>query len=53
MAEVTKSVKSLLYQAMRGLEETKMLLQNMGQYFKDTQQPDVAHLFFQKEEDTG
>ncbi|MBA9077190.1 chemotaxis protein CheB [Rufibacter quisquiliarum] len=53
LAEVTESVESLLYQAMRGLEETKMLLENMGTYFTQTKQPDVAALFQQKAEETG
>jgi two-component system chemotaxis response regulator CheB len=53
LSEVTASVESLLYQGMRGLEETQMLLQNMGQRFADTQQPDVAALFFRKADETG
>ena len=53
LSEVTQSVESLLYQAMRGLEETQMLLQNLGAHFTTTRQPAVAQLFFRKAEETG
>jgi len=53
LSEVTQSVESLLYQSMRGLEETKMLLQNLGQHFADDQQEAVAKLFFRKADETG
>lgn len=53
LAEVTESVESMLYQAMRGLEESKMLLAHLGQYFVDTDQQGVADLFFRKAEQTG
>ena len=53
LSEVTESVESMLYQSMRGLEETKMLLQNLGQHFADEQQEDVARLFFRKADETG
>jgi two-component system chemotaxis response regulator CheB len=53
LSEVTRSVESLLYQSMRGLEETKMLLQNLGNHFADDQQEAVAKLFFRKADETG
>ena len=53
LAELTESVEGILYQAMRGLEETKMLLNNMGEHFKETNQKEVADLFFRKAEETG
>ena len=53
LGEVTQSVESLLYAAMRGLEETKMLLLNMGKHFEQKQQPEVAELFFRKAEQNG
>jgi two-component system chemotaxis response regulator CheB len=53
LSEVTESVESMLYQAMRGLEETKMLLQNLGRHFADDLQEAVAALFFHKAEQTG
>ena len=53
LGEVTASVESLLYQSMRGLEETKMLLHNVGMHFVTQHQTEVAELFFQKAEETG
>ena len=53
LSEVTESVESLLYQSMRGLEETKMLLQNIGAQFTDNDQPEVAALFLRKADETG
>ncbi len=53
LAEVTESVESMLYQAMRGLEESKMLLSNLGQYFVNHDQKEVADLFFRKADETG
>ncbi|RYY08557.1 MAG: chemotaxis protein CheB, partial [Cytophagaceae bacterium] len=53
LSEVTQSVESMLYQSMRGLEETKMLLQNLGRHFADEHQEAVAQLFFKKADETG
>lgn len=53
LAEVTESVENMLYQAMRGLEETNMLLKNLGEYFDQTGKPDIAELFLQKSQETG
>ena len=53
LSEVTQSVESMLYQSMRGLEETKMLLHNLGLHFVENGQDTVAHLFFEKADETG
>ena len=53
LSEVTESVESLLYQSMRGLEETKMLLHNIGMQFNLHHQSNVADLFFRKADETG
>jgi two-component system chemotaxis response regulator CheB len=53
LSEVTQSVESMLYQSMRGLEETKMLLHNIGMRFVENGQPLVANLFFEKADETG
>ena len=53
LSEVTESVESMLYQSMRGLEETKMLLQNLGRHFADDLQEAVAKLFFRKADQIG
>lgn len=53
LSEVTESVESMLYQSMRGLEETKMLLHNIGMHFVENGQDKVANLFFSKADQTG
>jgi len=53
LGEVTQSVESMLYQTMRGLEETKMLLHSLGEHFTQDKQPAVAALFFRKAEHAG
>ena len=53
LSEVTESVESMLYQAMRGLEETRMLLHTIGMYFTETLQTRVAELFFRKADQPG
>ena len=53
LSEVTESVESMLYMAMRGLEETQMLLHNLGMHFTESHQPEVAELFFRKADQTG
>ncbi|HEX8659843.1 MAG TPA: chemotaxis protein CheB, partial [Hymenobacter sp.] len=53
LSEVTQSVESMLYQSMRGLEETKMLLQKIGEHFASSNQPSVADLFFRRSAQTG
>ena len=53
LSEVTESVESMLYQSMRGLEETKMILQNLGAQFSANKQPEVAALFLRKADETG
>jgi two-component system chemotaxis response regulator CheB len=53
LSEVSDSVESMLYQSMRGLEETKMLLQNLGNHFEKESQPSVAELFFRRAAQAG
>ena len=53
LSEVTESVESLLYQGMRGLEETTMILQTLGAQFTDNGQPEVAALFLRKADEAG
>lgn len=48
LSEVSESVESLLYQSMRGLEESKMLLQHLGEYFAKDGQAAVADVFLTK-----
>ncbi|RZK17734.1 MAG: chemotaxis protein CheB [Hymenobacter sp.] len=53
LSEVTNSVESLLYQSMRGLEETKMLLQQLGEHFTQQKQAGMAEVFLRKAKQTG
>lgn len=53
LSELSTSVENHLYQTMRGLEETKMLLGRLGEHFKQDKQPAVADLFFRKSEMSG
>lgn len=53
LGEVTQSVEGFLYQAMRGLEETHMLLSTLADHFVQTQQPAAADLFRRKAEESG
>lgn len=45
---VTRSVEDILWQAMRGLEETTMLLNQLGQHFEKEAQRDIAQVFYKK-----
>jgi two-component system chemotaxis response regulator CheB len=53
LSEVSESVESLLYQSMRGLEESKMLLQHLGEHFAKEGQQNVAGTFLTKAEQAG
>ena len=53
LGEVTQSVEGFLYQAMRGLEETHMLLSTLAEHFGQAQQPAVANLFLRKAEESS
>ncbi|OON71111.1 chemotaxis protein CheB [Hymenobacter sp. CRA2] len=53
LSEAADSVEAMLYQSMRGLEETKMLLQTLGNHFKQNGRPAAAATFFRKAEKTG
>ncbi|HEX8427720.1 chemotaxis protein CheB [Hymenobacter sp.] len=53
LSELSESVESMLYQSMRGLEESKMLLQSLGDYFAKEGQQQIAKTFFTKADQTG
>jgi two-component system chemotaxis response regulator CheB len=48
LSEVTTNVESSLWQAMKSLEETTMLLNNLGQHFDQEKQKDIAGVFYEK-----
>jgi two-component system chemotaxis response regulator CheB len=48
LADLSKSVEETLWQAMRGLEETTLLLNQIGAHFKNHNQKDAAKIFERK-----
>lgn len=53
LSELTESVEEKMWQAMRGLEETTMLLKRIGKHFKDQGQPALARVFIKKSKMTA
>ena len=53
LSGITETVEDTLWQAMRGLEETTMLLQHIGEHIMDTGDHDTANLFLKKANDTA
>lgn len=50
---ITENNETNLWQAMRSMEETTMLLKNIGGHFGDEGKSDVADLFFKKAEESS
>jgi two-component system, chemotaxis family, protein-glutamate methylesterase/glutaminase len=48
LSEVSENVEDLLWQGMRGLEESTMLLTEMAKRFEDNGRQDIARKFFKK-----
>lgn len=48
LADLSKSVEETLWQAMRGLEETTLLLKQIGAHFKKQGRKDAAGIFTRK-----
>ena len=53
LSGLTESVEETLWQAMRGLEETTMLLQHIGEHIMDAGDHEVAGTFFKKANETA
>jgi two-component system chemotaxis response regulator CheB len=53
LAGITESVEETLWQAMRGLEETSMLLQHIGEHIMDSGDHDAANIFMKKANETA
>ncbi|HTE28279.1 chemotaxis protein CheB [Flavitalea sp.] len=53
MADLSESVEDKLWQCMRGLEETTMLLNKVALHFQNIGQKEAAHLFLEKSENTA
>lgn len=52
LADVTKKVEEILWQGMRGLEETTLLLKQIGKHFKKQGLKAAADIFLEKAEMT-
>ncbi len=48
LTSITENIEDSLYSAMRGVEESMMLLNHMGDHFAESNQPRLAALYFQK-----
>lgn len=48
MAALTERIEDSLYNALRGIDESIMLLNNMGDYYAESNQPKLASLYFKK-----
>ncbi len=48
LATVTEKVEDSLYSAIRGVEESIMLLNHLGDHFAEINQPKVAAVYFKK-----
>ena len=48
LATVTENIEESLYSAMRGVEESIMLLNHIGDHFAEVNQPKLAAVFFKK-----
>ncbi|MEX0686437.1 MAG: chemotaxis protein CheB [Balneolales bacterium] len=53
MAGISANINDQLWQAMRGLEESAMLLRQMGEYFEKNGLKDTAELFYKKSQRTS
>jgi two-component system chemotaxis response regulator CheB len=51
LAAITDKIEDSLYSAMRGVEESVMLLNHMGDHFAESNHPKLAALYFQKAQD--
>ncbi|HEY9783671.1 MAG TPA: chemotaxis protein CheB [Leptolyngbyaceae cyanobacterium] len=51
LAEVTKSIDDALWNTLRGIEESEMLMSHIAQHLREANDVDTAELFLQKADD--
>jgi two-component system chemotaxis response regulator CheB len=51
LATITEKIEESLYSALRGVEESVMLLNHMGDHFAESNHPKLAALYFKKAQD--
>lgn len=52
LSGISSTTEDAIWQTIRSLQESVMLLNHMGKHFEDAGQPDAAELFFRKAEET-
>lgn len=53
MLSLTENIEASLYNAIRGIEESIMLLNHIGDHFAENNQPKEAGLYFKKAQEAG
>jgi len=53
MESLTEKVEDYLYNSMRGMDETIILLNHLGDHYAEANQPQLAALFFKKAKQAG
>jgi two-component system, chemotaxis family, protein-glutamate methylesterase/glutaminase len=48
LATITENIEDSLYSAIRGVEESVMLLNHIGDHFAEVNQPKLAGVYFKK-----
>jgi len=48
MADISEKIETSLYNAMRGIDESVILLNHIGDHFAESNQPKLAALYFKK-----
>jgi two-component system chemotaxis response regulator CheB len=48
LTSITEKIEDSLWSAIRGVEESILLLNNLGDYYADKNQPKLAAMFFKK-----
>lgn len=51
LASITENIEDSLWTAIRGVDESIMLLNHMGDHFAEVNQPSLAAMFFRKAQD--
>jgi two-component system, chemotaxis family, protein-glutamate methylesterase/glutaminase len=53
LAHITETTEDYIWNAVRSLQETMMLLNHLGEHFQEAGQPEAAEIFFRKAEETA
>jgi len=53
LATITEHIEDTLWNAIRGVEESILLLNNLGDHYADKNQPKLAAMYFKKAQEAG